>query len=103
MKLRQNKKGVLDNLGGIITALGYIAIVLAVMFLVLAQIRSSILSNAGSDTGNIENDSNYGLAWNATEDVTEAMMDVPPWLPIVVITVIGGVLLTLVSMFRKGK
>lgn len=87
-----NKKGqVLDNLGGLLTTLGYLAILMAVIFLIVAEI-------AANDT--VAADGNATVAVQETQD---AMADIPGWLPIVVITVIGGVLLTLVRFFRSGS
>ncbi|GAG87311.1 unnamed protein product, partial [marine sediment metagenome] len=41
-------------------------------------------------------------AWNATNDVQSAMSDIPGWLPIIVITVIGALLIGLVARFRAS-
>ena len=38
-------------------------------------------------------------AWNGTTTTQEAMSDIPPWLPIIVITVIGSILIGLVALF----
>ena len=40
-------------------------------------------------------------AWNATRDTQNATQDIPTWLPIIVITVIGSLLIGLVSLFRR--
>lgn len=89
--LMKSKKGVLDNLAGLLTTLGYLAILMAVIFLIVAEI-------AANET--VAADSN---ATAAVQETQEAMSDIPGWLPIVVITVIGGVLLTLVRFFRSGS
>lgn len=44
---------------------------------------------------------NATYATNGTGDVQNAMQDIPGWLPIIVITVIGAILLGLVANFRK--
>lgn len=44
---------------------------------------------------------NKSAAYNATGDVQTATSDIPGWLPIIVITVIGAILLGLISHFRK--
>ena len=93
-----SKKGVLDQLSGLIIALGSIAIVLVVTFLIVAEGQDQIVEIEGvneSDTAT------WSIGYNATQEVQEAMQDVPGWLPIVVITVIGGVLLLLVKVFRQ--
>ena len=63
---------------------------MAVIFLIVAEIAANPTVAA---------DTNATAAVQATQS---AMGDIPGWLPIVVITVIGGVLLTLVRFFRKG-
>ena len=40
-------------------------------------------------------------AWNGTQSTQEAMSDIPGWLPIIVITVIGALLIGMVSFFRR--
>ena len=40
-------------------------------------------------------------AYNATGAVQNATQDIPGWLPIIVITIIGGLLIGLVAYFRK--
>ena len=85
-----NKKGVLDNLANLLTSLGYLAILMAVIFLIVAAIKANPTVAA---------DTNATAAVNKTQS---AMADIPNWLPIVVITVIGGVLLTLVRFFKSG-
>lgn len=86
--LKRSKKGVLDNLANLLTTLGYLAILMAVIFLIVAEI-------AANDT--VAADTN---ATAAVEETQNAMSDIPTWLPIIVITVIGGVLLTLVRFFK---
>ena len=85
------KKGVLDNLAGLLTTLGYLAILIVVIFLIVSEVKSN---------------STVAAVANATAAINEtqaAMSDIPGWLPIIVITVIGGILLGLVQFFRAGK
>ena len=42
------------------------------------------------------------LAYNSTETLQNATDDVPGWIPLIVIAVIGAMLLGLVAMFRKN-
>ncbi|KKN25453.1 hypothetical protein LCGC14_0884850 [marine sediment metagenome] len=41
-------------------------------------------------------------AYNATTDVQNATQDIPTWLPIIVITIIGALLIGLIGLFRTG-
>ena len=41
------------------------------------------------------------LAYNATGEIQNATQDIPGWLPIIIITVIGAILLGLVAYFRR--
>ncbi len=89
MRALESKKGVLDNLGGLVTTLGALAILLAVVFLIVAEIgqNASVVADGNATAG--------------VRETQAAMADIPGWLPIVVITVIGVILLGLVRMFRK--
>lgn len=89
MKLFKFKKGVIDQLMPLVIALISIGIMLAVGFLILSEVASN--SKVAADV-------------NATAGVQEtqnAMADIPTWLPIIVITVIGALLIGLVAFFRK--
>ena len=87
--MKVTKKAVLDNLSNLLTSLGGIAILMAVVFLIVAEIKAN-------DT--VVADAN---ATQAVVEVQDAMSDIPGWLPIVVVAVIGGLLLGLVRFFRQ--
>lgn len=88
--LMKGKKGVIDNLANLLTTLGYLAILMAVIFLIVAEIAANPTVVADPN------------ASAAVAETQTAMSDIPGWLPIVVITVIGGVLLTLVRFFKAS-
>ena len=88
-KLGHNKKGVLDNLANLLTTLGFLAILMAVIFLIVAEIAANPTVVADSN------------ATSAVAQTQQAMVDIPGWLPIIVITVIGGILLGLVRFFKQ--
>ena len=85
----KSKKGVIDQLAPVVIALVSLGIVLVVAFLVLAEVQ---------DADQVHEDPN---ASNSTAEVIDAMSDIPGWLPIVVITIIGALLIGLVSVFRR--
>ena len=87
-----NKKGQIDQLQPLIVALIVIGIVLVVGFLIFAEVQDQTEDIEGGTTG-------YG--YNATRDVTAAMEDIPGWLPIIVVVVIGALLIGLVSFLRR--
>ncbi len=91
MKLAKYKKAAIDQLIPVVTALVAIGIVLAVSFLILAELSSNTKIAADSN------------ASNAIADVQDAMSDIPGWLPIIVITIIGALLLSLVALFAVGR
>lgn len=86
---RLGKKGALDQLGGLVMVLAYLAILLAVAFLIMAEIAANAEVTADAN------------ASAAVDEVQNAMSDIPTWLPIIVITVIGAVLLALIQFFRR--
>lgn len=83
------KKGVIDQLVPLIIALVGIGIILVVGFLIMAEIASN--SKVAADSN----------ATAAIKEVQSATADIPTWLPIIVITVIGALLIGLVSLFRR--
>ena len=82
------KKGQIQNLMPIVIALVAIGITLVVGFLILAEVADN--TDVAAD----------GNATAAVNEVQDAMSDIPGWLPIIVITVIGALLLGLVAYFR---
>ena len=89
MKHLKHKRGVIDNLSALIIGLGAFAIVAVVIFLIMSELAANT---------DVAADSNASAA---VGEVQSAASDIPGWLPIVVITVIGGVLLLLVRVFRQ--
>jgi len=90
------KKGQVDALMPLITAMVVIGIVLVVGFLIFAQVGSQVWTIDGLSEAS--NDTSYG--YNATMAVTEAINDIPGWLPIIIVVVIGALLIGLVSFLR---
>ena len=86
--MRNSKKGVIQNLQPMIIGLVAIGIILAISFLILAEVASN--TKVAADTN----------ASAAVDEVQNSMADIPGWLPIIVITVIGALLIGLVAMFR---
>ena len=120
---KTNKKGQLEDLGGIVVSLGYIAILAAVIFLIIAASKTQVVTTGacedmatftwnettGSCCGQSDGVLNCTIqngasaAYNATSKAQSATSDIPNWFPIVVITLIGGLLLTLVRFFKQEK
>ena len=89
-----NKKAqALATLQAMIGPLIGVALVLAIGFLIMAEVATQ--------AEEIEGVESYSA--NATDDVQNAISDIPGWLPIVVVAVIGIALLGLVQMFRSGR
>jgi len=94
---KMNSKGQIDALQPLIVALVVIAIVLVVGFLIFAEVKDQVYSIDSLNA--THNQSSYG--YNATMEVTNAIADIPGWLPIIVVVVIGALLIGLVSFLRK--
>ena len=87
-----NKKGqAIANLQAMVGPLVGVAIVLVVGFLILAEVSDQAESIEGAS----------GYAVNGTQEVQNALDDIPGWLPIVIVAVIGAALLGIVSYFRS--
>ena len=97
---KMNNKGQIDALQPLIVALVVIAIVLVVGFLIFAEVQDQVVSIDNVDEATLAgNSTSYG--YNATMDVTNAMQDIPGWLPIIVVVVIGALLIGLVGFLRR--
>ena len=83
------KKGVIDQLFPMVTALVSVGILLVVAFL--------IFGNVGTNA-QVVADLN---ATSALQQTTNATAQIPGWLPIIIITIIGALLIGLVSIFRR--
>jgi len=95
---KMNNRGQIEALQPMIIALVVIAIVLVVGFLIFAEVQDQVVS---IDAVNESNSSTFSYGYNASQDVTNAMADIPGWLPIIVVVVIGALLIGLVSFLRK--
>ena len=88
MNLITHKKGAIAELMPVVIALVSIGITLVIGFLILAELAAN--TTVAADTN----------ASGAVDTVQEAMSDIPGWLPIIIITIIGAILLGLVAYFR---
>ena len=86
-----NKKGqVFDNISALGVGIAGLAITLIVVFLILANVASNSQVTANNN------------ASVAVDELQSAADDIPGWVPLVVIAVIGAILLSLVALF-KGR
>lgn len=88
-KVMKNRKGVFSQLGALGVGIAGLAITLVVVFLILSETAAN--STVSADTN----------ASEALDTLQEAVDDIPGWVPLVVIAVIGAILLGLVAMFRR--
>ena len=96
------KKGQIGQLQSLIVPLVGIAILLVIGFLIFAEVRTNETVAGASGVCSTEAvDANY--ACNGTLEVIDALGDLPGWLPIIVIVVIGAILLSLVAAFRERQ
>ena len=89
MKFINTKKGVIDQLAPVVISVVALAITLVVVFLILSQMASNTKIAADSN------------ASAAIDQVQGALDDIPGWLPIIIITIIGALLISLVAIFRR--
>ena len=82
------KKGQIDQLGPLVIGLVALGITLVVGFLIMANLasNSSVVADANATA--------------AVDEVQSAMSDIPGWLPVIVVVLIGGLLIGLVAFFR---
>lgn len=87
----RHKKAQIGQLETMVVALIAVGVTLTVSALILAEVNDQTASQ----------ESVNGYSQNATREVQTALSDIPGWLSIFVITVIGALLLGLVQMFRS--
>ena len=85
-----NRKGqIIDQLGALGIGIVSLAVTLIVVFLILSNVAAN--TQVAAD----------GNATAAVGTLTDAAADIPGWVPLIVIAVIGALLLGLVAMFRR--
>jgi hypothetical protein len=96
-----DKKGQIAQLQSLIIPLIGIGVVLAIGFLIMAEVKeqSGFSAEAAQGCNRTSLDGCSG-AVNGTNATIGALADIPGWLPIIIITVIGVILIGLVSIFR---
>lgn len=90
-KLKNSKKGAIEQLMSLVVGLVAIGVTLVVAFLIMSNVRAN--ATVAADTN----------ATAAINQVINASATIPTWLPIIVITVIGALLLGLVAYFRGNQ
>ena len=88
-KMLRSKAGVLDNLSALGVGIAGLAITLVVVFLIMSE-------TAANTT--VASDANATAAINELQSATD---DIPGWVPLIVIAIIGSILLGLVALFRR--
>lgn len=89
-KMKLSKKGqVLDNLSALGIGVAGLAITLVVVFLIMSQTAANTTVAA---------DANASAAIDTLQGAAD---DIPSWVPLIVIAVIGSILLGLVALFRR--
>jgi len=84
-----NKKGqAMAQLGALGVGVATLAITMAVVFLILSETKSN--SSVAAD----------GNATSALNTLTSAVADIPGWVPLIIIAVVGAILLGLIALFR---
>jgi hypothetical protein len=94
-----DKKGqVMQQLGALGVGIATLAIVLTVAFLIQGNVQEQIVDQAGLGPLGAHNGT---IAYNASVTLQAATADVPGWVPLVVIVAIGGIILGMISVFKK--
>jgi len=88
MDMLKFKKGILNNLSALGIGIAGLAITLVVVFLLLGGMASNTTVSADAN------------ASSAVATLQGAADDIPGWVPLIVIAVIGGLLLLLVRVFK---
>lgn len=119
--MEMNKKGqIFNQMSALGIGIAALAITLVVVFLIISQARTNISDDAAQYCLNADdyingtsccvadsaictgtNLSTTSVAYNSTHTLGAAVDDIPSWVPLIVIAVIGAILLGLVALFRN--
>ena len=94
-----NKKGFIDQIKAVVVGIAIVAIVIAVGFVILAQMKVQIVSTEGLAVGAISNSS----ATNATNVMIQSLSQIPGWMPILILVAVGGLVIGAVMYFGRNK
>lgn len=86
--MMSKKKGQLNNLSALGIGIAALAITLVVVFLILSSLAANTSVTADQN------------ASAAVDSLQTAADDIPGWVPIIIVAIIGGILLALVRYFR---
>ncbi len=103
-----NKRGqIFQQMASLAVGTLTLAIAIVVTFLILAQGTDQIGDIEGvTCTGNFSTVPGGGgtsTACNATHTLQNAVDDIPPWVPLIILASIGSILLGVVSLFRTKR
>ena len=117
---QMNKRGqMFEQMSGLAVAIAGLAIALVVTFLVISQSRSTMsdaekcATSGWSHNGTVccldgatpcagtNQSTAFSASFNATNTLGSAVDEIPGWVSLIVIAVIGSIILGLVAMFRN--
>jgi len=89
--MKMNKKGFMQDLGALGIGVVSLVIILAVAFLILAQVKAN--ASVAAD----------GNATAAVNTLTAAAATIPNWVPILIIVFIGAIVIGAVGLFGRKR
>lgn len=92
--LKENRKGQLGNLQGIVLTLVIVGILIAAAFLILEEFRD--------ETEDIADDGTAAESYQGINDTIEAMTTIPDLLPLIVLIAVIGIILAVVFNVIPG-
>ena len=102
MSWKNNKKAqVFARLGELAVGVVTLALVLTIGFLIMAQGKTEIASIECANTSDTSGLATCGYGYNGTSALESAVATIPGWIPLIIISVIGLVLLGFVGLYRK--
>ena len=91
LDLLKRKHGFIDQLKSVVIGIVILAIIIAVCFVILAQLKANTTVSADAN------------ATAAVNTLTTAMAQIPGWLPILILVVVGGLVIGAVMYFGRDK
>ena len=94
--MRGKKVNAFTQMGAMAIGIATFAIVLISTFLIMAEGGSQAADIAGNDS--VENCASS--ACNGTKELQSAVDDIPGWVPLIILVMIGSIMIGLVKMFK---
>ena len=88
-RTKKGQVGIFSEMSGLAIGVTTVALVLVIVFLMMAKTKEQIVATDGVD----QDDTNGSMAWNATREMQSATFSLVGWIGLIIIVAIGILIL----------